>query len=698
MKASGYTLILCEKPDAARKVADALAEGRASTVKINGVEVIEFDRGGVDYVVCSAAGHLYGVSDSFSGRDSFPVFDLEWYPAGLVDKKLGGAQRRIALIGNLAKNAKHFINACDYDAEGETIGENVMRYACGGVQGSALRARFSTLTSEDIIASFDEAKARVGQGLADAGRTRHVLDFIWGINLSRALSTAVNSSSPGYKTISMGRVQGPTLAFVVQRETEIRGFVPTPYWIVSGLFEKGGMNFTASSAIGRFSKRTDAEAVRNACQGQEGVVSELTKTVFKEPPPPPFNTGDLQREAYSAFAYSPSKTLQLAERLYLDALISYPRTSSQKLPPSIGYRRILSGLARTSEYEAHAKELLSEPLSPRQGEKNDKAHPAIYPTGDLPRRSLPLYEKRVFDLIVRRFLACFGSDAIRERTDLKIDVNGNEFRVSGRSTLRLGWLKYYGKYESRYERGAPKLLKGDLVKVIRVDCEEKLEQPLPRYNLGSLLDRMEKEGIGTKATRAETISTLGARGYITGDPISATELGISVFEVMEEYCPKIVSVELTRETEKELDEVEDGKRDGADVIARAISELYGEIEHLKSGENKVGGELGQAATARIAQESIGRCPVCKTGTLVVIRSRKTKKRFVGCSNYENGCRASAPLPQRGWIKPAARPCSTCGWPVIYVRRGRYPWKLCVNISCETKVGRKNAVQTLQKRV
>jgi len=692
MKAPSYTLILCEKPDAARKVAAALAESRVSTMKIHGIEVLEFKRDGIDYVTCSAAGHLYKVSDSFPGRDSFPVFDLEWYPAGLVDKKASTTQRRIALIRSLAKNARQFVNACDYDVEGETIGGNIMRYACGEIERSALRARFSTLTSEDITASFHEAKVGAGQTLADAGRTRHALDFIWGINLSRVLSAAFNSSTSGYKTISIGRVQGPTLAFVVEREIEIRRFVPTPYWTVSGMFQKDGVDFKAPHARGKFSKRCDAEEAKNTCQGHQGVVSEMTKTVFKEAPPPPFNTGDLQREAYSAFGCSPSKTMRLAEELYLEALISYPRTSSQKLPQSIGFRRILSGLAKIPEYVVHAHDILSEPLLPREGGKSDKAHPAIYPTGELPRRLLPAQEKRIFDLIVRRFLSCFGGDAIRERTELGIDVNGNEFRVSSRVTLRPGWLKYYGKYENKPERNLPKLARGDLLTITRVECEEKLEQPPSRYNQGSLLERMEQEGIGTKATRAEMISTLSNRGYMAGDPILATELGISVFEVMAEYCPKMISVELTREIEKELDEVEDGKREGGEVISRAIRELCAEIEHLKSSEKGIGEELGQAATMATAQQSIGLCPVCKTGKLLVIRSRKTRKRFVGCSNYGNGCRASAPLPQKGWIKPTARPCLKCGWPVVCVGRRRYPWKLCVNVSCETKVRRRNAMQ------
>jgi DNA topoisomerase I len=696
---SDYSLIVCEKPDAARKVAEALAEGRAVSTTMNGVEVLTFQRDNASYVVCSAIGHLYGLSDSFSQRETYPVFDLEWYPANLVDKRSRGVQKRIASIRRLAENAKGFINACDYDAEGETIGDNILRYACGGKEGVALRAKFSTLTKDELVSSFGEARVGTGVGLARAGRTRHVLDFLWGINLSRALSTSVNATSSGYKTISMGRVQGPTLGFVVRREVEIQTFVPSPYWTLTGHFEKGGMRFEAPSSKGKFLRKSDADSTKATCEGQPGVVSDVSRSVFKERPPPPFNTGELQKEAYRVFGYSPTRTLQIAERLYLDALISYPRTSSQKLPPSIGYREIVSKLGGIGEYAEASKELLEGALSPREGEKVDRAHPAIYPTGDRPRRPLGTYEAKVFDLVVRRFLACFGEDAVRERLNLKIDVQGNEFALTGRRTLRLGWMKHYKRYTGAEDRAIPKLLKGDILTLARVDCVEKLEPGPSRYNQSSLLERMEKESIGTKATRAETIATLTARGYVSGDPVGATDLGISLVETMQEYCPKIVSTELTRETERELEEIEGGESDGTEMIERVITILLKQIEALKYNESGVGSEIREAAVQSTNSLNVlGACPVCKTGNLLVIRSRKTGKRFVGCANYSHGCRASAPLPQRGSIKAAAKPCARCGWPVVYVRLGRFPWRLCVNMACESKAEKKrNVVQTVQKR-
>ncbi|MGA2199788.1 MAG: DNA topoisomerase I, partial [Nitrososphaerales archaeon] len=456
---SDYCLVICEKPDAARRVADALASDGVETMMVNGVQVFSLTHEGHDYLVCSAIGHLYAISDSFRRRETYPVFDLEWYPTHLVDKRAKNIEKRILSIRKLAAKAGSFVNACDYDVEGETIGHNILRYACGGREDVALRAKFSTLTKDELVTAFGEATVGLGAGLARAGRARHLLDFIWGINLSRALSASLSTVYSGYRTVSIGRVQGPTLSFVVEREIEIRSFVPTPHWTVTGLFDKNGFRFEAPSAISKFAKKADAESTRDGCQGKAAHVSELSKSVFKQPPPPPFNIGDLQKEAFRSFGFTPSRTLQIAERLYLDALISYPRTSSQKLPPSIKYREILSNIGKMPAYSEPVEELLREQLRPREGEKSDSAHPAIYPTGELPRRGLDSQEGRLFDLIIRRFLVCFAGDAIRERVSAEISIGEHLFRMTGRRTLKAGWMRYYTKYTGIEDRSIPPLKK-----------------------------------------------------------------------------------------------------------------------------------------------------------------------------------------------------------------------------------------------
>ena len=678
-------MVICEKPDAARRVSEALSGGESRSEQVEGTTVFRFDRKGEEFVVCAAQGHLYGVSDPARERTVYPVFDVEWYSSDLVDEDSASAAKRILAIRKLAPGASKFVNACDFDVEGETIGYNLLRYACGGKEKSAVRATFSTLTKEDLMRAFDGLKPQAGQGLGRAGRARHAIDFVWGVNLSRALSQSALGSGHRYRTISVGRVQGPTLGFLAEREREIRTFVPIPYWKVSGTFEREDMRLTAGYAEDRVETRQSAEKIRGECLGREAVAAAVRRNTVQVGPPVPFNIGDLQKEAYRAFGYTPSRTLQIAERLYLKALISYPRTGSQRLPPSINYRGIIQGLGRIPEYSAHAAELLKEEPKPVQGEKSDAAHPAVHPTGERPKHPLRASESAVFDLIVRRFLAAFGPSARRELVEATLAVGEHEFRLAGGRTVFPGWIKYYSRYAGYRDVEVPPVSEGDRFGVVGVALEEKFEQRPSRYNQSSLLEKMEREGIGTKATRADIISTIVGRGYVSAESMEATDLGLSVVETMAEYAPSIISTELTREIEGKLEAVESGSGDEAELLRETLRSIVGQLAELRANEEAVGREIDTAVTASVTKSFVlGKCPICRAGNLRIIRSKATKKRFVGCSNYSSGCRASAPLPQKGTLRTASRPCERCSWPVVYVVKGRRPWRLCVNPNCPGK--------------
>jgi Topoisomerase IA len=252
-----YTLVVCEKPDAARRIAQAL--GVSSFEKISGLEIGGGRRGGISmppvfsvtsspnsrrFVVCSALGHLYGLVDVKGNRSMYPVFDVKWSP---ILKKRNGrgpktsikSEQIIKAISLLSRKATGFVHACDYDQEGEVIGYNILEYACNNKYENSLRAKFSTLTDEEIRNSFDNL-LKPSKGLAEAGRSRHMVDFIYGVNLSRALTQSFKVSNDGkrYYNLSMGRVQGPALAFVVDREIDIRKHIPEPYWTISAEFKK----------------------------------------------------------------------------------------------------------------------------------------------------------------------------------------------------------------------------------------------------------------------------------------------------------------------------------------------------------------------------------------------------------------------------------------------------------------------------
>jgi len=678
-------LVICEKPDAAKQVSDALSGGTSGSILFEGTTVYRFRRGQEEFVVCSALGHVYGISDPLEERSVYPVFDVEWYSSDLVDEKSAGIARRIVAIKRLAAGASKFVNACDFDVEGETIGYNLLRYACGGREETALRAKFSTLTREDLVRAFNTLEAQAGQGLARAGRARHAIDFVWGVNLSRALSQSALGAGHRYRTVSVGRVQGPALGFLERREREIREFVPVPYWKVAGVFKRDGGSLTAAYSKEKVETKALAEKVRSDCLGKEAVATAVRKRVVQVGPPLPFNIGDLQKEAYRAFGYIPSRTLQIAERLYLCALISYPRTGSQRLPPSINYAAIIRGIGKIPEYSADATELLKGDLEPVQGPKADAAHPAIHPTGETPKRRLDASESAVFDLVVRRYLAAFGPSARREIADVSLAVQAHEFKIGGGRTIFSGWMRYYGRYSGYRDVELPPVSEGNRFLTSEVVVEEKFEQRPPRYNQSSLLEKMEREEIGTKATRAEIIATLVGRGYVSGESMEVTDLGLAVVETMARYAPSVIGTGLTRDIEGKLEGVEGGSVEEAALLRETVRTLAGQLAELSLNEEAVGREIDSAQMKTVAKSFVlGRCPACKNGELRVVRSRTTKKRFVGCSNYSSGCRASAPLPQRGTIRATTKACERCSWPIVYVIGSGRPWRLCVNPNCPGK--------------
>ena len=251
------------------------------------------------------------------------------------------------------------------------------------------------------------------------------------VNLSRALTQSFKVSNDGkrYYNLSIGRVQGPTLAFVVDKEMDIRNHIPVPYWTIMAEFEKNGNTIKTYYHPQKVDSLSKATLVVDDCRNQDGKIAEIKtqKIILKSPNP--FNLGDPQKEAYRTFRFSPSYTLTIAEKLYLYALISYPRTSSQKLPASINYKKIISGISKINSpldirnnedggsnnkgpYDDLVMKLLSkEFLSPNEGSKFDPAHPAIYPTGEKPKCKLEVAEFKLFDLIIKRFFSTFGDPA-----------------------------------------------------------------------------------------------------------------------------------------------------------------------------------------------------------------------------------------------------------------------------------------------
>jgi DNA topoisomerase-1 len=690
-----YTLIVTEKPDAAQRIAMALdTKGKPRRMQNHKVPYYVAERNG-EIVVVPALGHLYTVAAAKSGR-TYPVFAFKWVPRHEAERGAGRIRVWLSVISKLAENADVFVDACDYDIEGSIIGYNILKYACIDKDQTSKRMKYSTLTKKELEKAYDELLPHLDFELVKAGLARHEIDWFYGINLTRALTTAAKEGSKQYATLSTGRVQGPTLRFLAAREKTIRTFVPTPYWTLKAQLEIDGQTYTAEHEKETIQTKKEADTILRECKRKNGQIEKIEIKQFQQPPPFPFDLGALQSEAYRLFGYTPKRILNVAQRLYLDALISYPRTSSQKLPSTIDYRTILENLGRKPQYRNPTAELLKkQELVPNEGTKKDTAHPAIYPTGNLPERTLDISENNVLDLIVRRFMAVFAEPAIRRSTKAYVNINGHCFHIRGGKVLKEGWLRYYTLYTKSEESILPPLEETQTVNIKKVVEEERFTKPPPRYNPASILRKMEEQGIGTKATRAEVIQTLYNRKYVKDERMAVTDLGFEVLAVLEKYCPAIVSVALTRELEAKMNEIQTRTEKRERILAKAVETLEPALQEMKKNEKTIGEQLNNALReSRLEERTIGTCPTCKTGKLVTLYSRKTGKRFAGCTNYFKGlCKTSFPLPPRGAVKSLRRNCSRCGWPMVEVRmKEKRPWMLCLNPECPSKEDRRSRIE------
>ncbi|MCD6371750.1 MAG: DNA topoisomerase I [Candidatus Aenigmarchaeota archaeon] len=680
-----YILILAEKPTAMRKIASALAEkGTLKKGENEGVEYYIFERNGKKHVVVCAVGHLFNLDAKEKGW-FYPIFEAIWRPSFKVRKSAFFSEKYFKTIEFLANGAREVIIATDYDTEGSVIGYNILRFLLG--KKKAKRMKFSTLTKDELIKSYEKLQD-LNKGQIEAGLTRHYLDWLWGINLTRALTLAIkNSRKKGFAILSTGRVQGPTLSLLAKRELEIKKFVPKPYWEIYAKVKFKGKTLLAKFEVEKIWKKEKIDKiVKKIGKAKAGKILKVRKRKYKQSPPTPFNTTDLQAEAYNQFGFAPAQTMSIAENLYQRGYISYPRSSSQKLPEEVGYRKIISSLARIKSYRKFCEKLLKiDKLKPVEGKKEDPAHPAVYATHEIPEISkLSARERKVYDLIARRTLACFGEEAERESIKIVIEIGEFKFSLSGRRTLKDGWREIYKPYIKEDEQILPEAKEGEEVIVLKIEVLEKETKPPQRYSQGSIIKEMEKRNLGTKATRSEILRTLYERGYLEGKSIRVSKLGEVVVNVLKKFSPEITSEELTRKFEEEMEMVYNGKKDKETVIQEAKKVLEKILKKIKENERKIGNLLAEGLLKSWEERNIlGKCPKCG-GTLRIIRSKKSGKFFVGCSNYPK-CKNIYPLPQGARIEKTGKICEKCGTPIIRIRRkGKRPFTMCLDPNCSSK--------------
>ena len=478
-----------------------------------------------------------------------------------------------------------------------------------------------------------------------------------------------------FKIMSVGRVQGPALKLIVDKELEIQKFKSEPYWQI--FINLKGHKTELKYEKDIFDKKL-LEGFKNL-KGKKGI-AKTEKTRRNVLPPFPFDLTSLQREAYRLFSINPAKTLQIAQQLYLAGVISYPRTSSQKIPDSIEPRKILERLKNRFKETAYAKR-----IKPVEGGKSDPAHPSIYPTGEF--SELNEDEQKLYSIIVKRFIACFCEDAVVEDKNIEFLVDGKRFIAKGLGIKEKGWMNVYPAPTKEIEAED---INGEKI-IDKERIEEKETQPPRRYTPASIITELEKRDLGTKATRANIIETLYDRNYIKGQSIEATPLGISLIETLERYSPVIIDEELTRNFEKEMEEIQDAKKEQLKLEEKTLKEAKEAIEKIskdfKTKEEKIGKELLSAQKENYAKEreenTLSLCPVCKKGSLRIIFNRKSRRYFIGCSAYPE-CKTTFSLPPNGLMKSAGKSCEKCNFPkMLAIRKGKRPWEFCFNPQCET---------------
>ena len=667
-------LIICEKNNAARRISSILSDGKVKSYKRGKVPIYQFDWNGSETYTIGLRGHILNMD--------FPRKYNNWQavdPKDLIEvipkKKI--SEKNIApVLRSLCDEAKEILIATDYDREGELIGLEALEYVKGKESiRTAKRARFSSLTPGEIIDSFNNL-AELDQNLADSAETRQVIDLYWGASLTRFISLA--SERLGHDYLSVGRVQSPTLALIVNKEKVISDFKPTPYWVIEGYFSKMKVEFQANHSAGDiFDKEEAKERYGRVKDQKKGDVVYVKGRTRVDRPPTPFNTTKLIRAA-NTLGMQASRIMSVAESLYNDGYISYPRTDNTVYPKNLDLREVCEKFTKGPFREAADHILSKEKISPTRGKKQTTDHPPIYPTEYATRSELGGDKWKLYDLIVRRFLATLHDPCRVKVTKVKIDVKGEEFRGSGIEMEYPGWRNVYTISKVK-EVTLPELSEGDPVNIERIDMLDKETKPPNRFSQGGLIQEMEKLGLGTKSTRHEIIKKLYDRRYIKDSPPKPTLSGETLINSLEKHAGHVTKPKMTSKLEKDMENISNGKMPKDEVIEESrkmLNQILTELEHHKE---KIGKELSDALKE---QDVVGLCPRCNN-PLMMTRS-KWGKRYVRCS-MAPGCSKSYPLPQRGKIEFTGEICDHCRSPIMILYRSRRrPFTTCINPKCPGK--------------
>ena len=627
------TLVIAEKPSVATDLAKALG------VKKEG-DFYENDR----YVISSAVGHLLELTvpeEHDIKRGKWTMEKLPHLPPAFALAPIEKNANRLAVLRRLLKrkDVSAVINACDAGREGELIFRNIIRAT--GAKQPIERLWLQSMTTESIRTAFAHLRSDEElRPLADAATSRSEADWLVGINSTRAL-TAFNSQGGGFSKTTAGRVQTPTLAILVEREEKIRAFEPRAYWEVFGdfgvqagtyrgrwfdaVFKKAGEEEARAERIWDQAK---ADAIKAKCEGKPGTVEEEKKPT-SQAPPLLYDLTTLQREANGRHGFPAKMTLQIAQALYeKHKALTYPRTDSRYLPEDhIATAKNVMGTFEDRSLAVHAEKALRDGMiHPNKRIFNNAKvsdHFAIVPTGTVPR-GLSETEQKIYDLVARRFIAVFYPAAQFEVTTRITTVEGEKFKTDGKIIVDPGWLAVYGKQaegDGENDKAICAVTPGETVTTEAIEVKENVTKPPARYNEATLLSAMEgagkliddeelreamaERGLGTPATRAQTIEGLIFEGYLIrqGRDLIVTAKGISLITLLRNlHAEALTKPELTGGWEHKLRQMERGQLPRATFMSE-IRDLTTDIV------SKVRGGMGQEVRGNFKAIEV-KCPKC----------------------------------------------------------------------------------------
>jgi DNA topoisomerase-1 len=605
------SLVVAEKDSVARAIAKYLAQGNVDVRKINNIKTYWFVRNNQQWVSIGLRGHIMNVD--------FPENMNRWYsvePSKLfdVDPILMIREENVnyvrALI-NQGSNAKIVYLALDADPEGEAIAYEAMLVIRNSNPGAIFkRVLFSAVTKDDIVEAFN-SPSTLNPGLAKRVFTRMILDLTLGAVFTRTLTISVEKvdrkALPRGSFLSYGPCQTPVLNLVVQRALERENFKPEKYYEIRITVNANGKELTLNHD-GSFRDRQEAEKVLGLVKSSG--MARVTMANYKEEPlnpPMPLDTIELERRASRFLNTRPKAALDIAEELYRHGYISYPRTETNIYPQSINLKHILLELTH-SEHGGYAKSLLGAPIRPTRGDSNDGAHPPIYPTRGTTRQELLKYFKnerywRIYDLVVRHFLATLSPPAIVERQRIVLEVAGHRFGTNGLRIISRGYLEIY-PFEEPNERVLPRLKQGEELKIIKAWIEERETEPPPYLSESELLRLMKRYGIGTDATMQDHIHTNVIRGYfrIRNKQCVPTPLGKAVIGILSRTGQELIDPWFRSRMEKALMEITKGSLKPNDVLFTFKDEARKIYAKFMDRQNEVSAELIKALRESLSEK------------------------------------------------------------------------------------------------